>query len=76
MALAVLATGDWSLSCTDQEGVALGGIDCLQHDAVPTTTAPPAPWLGFLGGSALAALPLAVLATVLVPLPWRAFRGR
>lgn len=45
--LAVALPADWYLSCRDQQGNELGGIDCFQFDTAPTTDAAPARWIGF-----------------------------
>ena len=66
---ALVLSGDWQLSCT-VDGHELGGIDCLQANAVPQTDAAPARWIGFVP---LAAAWLVAAGTVVVCLVlwWR-----
>jgi hypothetical protein len=53
----------WFLSCT-VHGQELGGIDCLQANALPQTQSTPASWFGFLP-LALAWLAAAVVLVVI-----------
>lgn len=47
LTLVLLATADWSLTCTSGNGLYLTGIDCLDS-AVPTASSMPARWVGFV----------------------------
>jgi hypothetical protein len=55
-AATMLLTADWYVSCSDEQGNHLGGMDCFRYRTLPTSHTEPAASIGFL--------PLAVLCVI------------